>query len=580
MLMICKDGSRIINRYKLCDMIGRGAYGCVYRAITLEQPSLEVAVKEFGKTRLRKTNRQANFRRPPGRGGRPPKGVYGATQQITQKELDSSVSAMSNIDLNSEEKEKTDDPLLLIRHEIAILKKLHHPYLVQLYEVLDDPTKDGLYMVFEYCPYVYNTMKKTDTQKLIIISRDGPVIDVKIHQQVQPLDEDTAREYFTQIMLGVEYLHFHNIVHRDIKPDNVLLQNERRTCKIVDFGVSEFFLKPGDDTMQKSTGSPAFMSPEVCKAGHGDFHGKQSDVWSMGVTFYCMVVGHLPFDKDHFLELYESIQQVEPEYPDHLSPLCKDFLQAILCKDPSKRLTIDQMRQHPFITKNGDISITNFDENVQEMVIEVTEEELDTAIIKIASVFTLARAISKFKRAGSRASSSGSLTDVTANVLSKGKDALGIEHNSNDSERNESRNETQEEKTKMMQNSPGANDASSPLALEHVAEAHLVVGSSDPKRVISKIERDSPHDSNRKEEESNDERRPIPASKTSVSSTQEEDRETPEAQDYFQEGKDYVQDGNVRKPKVLRGLPTVSSPAIEDLPIPDGAAPAYEGKRG
>ena len=103
-------------------------------------------------------------------------------------------------------------------------------------------------------------------------------------------------------MLGVEYLHHHDIVHRDLKPDNILLQNDRKTCKIVDFGVSEFFIKPGDDTMQKSAGSPAFMSPELCKAGHGDFHGKDSDLWSMGVTFYCMVVGHLPFDKSQFLQ--------------------------------------------------------------------------------------------------------------------------------------------------------------------------------------------------------------------------------------------------------------------------------------
>ncbi|PWN31234.1 Pkinase-domain-containing protein, partial [Meira miltonrushii] len=362
-----EDGSRIINQYKLGKMIGKGAYGSVYRANLLDDPESLFAIKEFGKTRLRKTRRAENFRRPPpgrgrgrGRAGAPMRGGRPIQEEESPQEADG-------------------DPLSLIRREIAILKKLHHPHLVHLYEVLDDPSKDELYMVFEYCA-------------------DGAVIDIKLHEQVEPLGEDIARDYFVQIMLGVEYLHHHDIVHRDLKPDNILLQNDRTTCKIVDFGVSEFFIKPGDDMMKKSAGSPAFMSPELCKAGHGDFHGKDSDLWSLGVTFYCMVVGHLPFDKSQFLELYESIQSDSPIFPSHLSPNCKDLLEKMLNKDPSKRITIQQMRDHPFITKDGQEDVISMEENIRDLVEEVTAEELDSAINRIASVFTLARAISKFKR--------------------------------------------------------------------------------------------------------------------------------------------------------------------------------------
>lgn len=277
-----EDGSRIINQYRITDIIGRGAYGTVRRALLNQDPNTQFAVKEFGKTRLRKTHRAVNFRKPPR--GRGPNRPSEFNRDEKGRRSDPMCGASNP---NKDEQDETKDPLTHIRHEIAILKKLHHPHVVKLFEVLDDPSKDSLYMVFEFCP-------------------DGTIIDVKLNESVEPLPEDVARLYFVQVLMGIEYLHENEIVHRDIKPDNILLSDDRKTCKIVDFGVSEMFLKPGDDTMQKSAGSPAFMSPELCTAGHAEYHGKSDDIWSFGVTLYCMVVGHLPFNKDNFYEMYEA----------------------------------------------------------------------------------------------------------------------------------------------------------------------------------------------------------------------------------------------------------------------------------
>lgn len=271
---------------------------------------------------------------------------------------------------------------------------------------------------------------------------------------MEPLEEETARDYLVQIMLGIEYLHHNDIVHRDIKPDNILLTDDRKVCKIVDFGVSQMFTKPGDDTLNKSAGSPAFMSPELCSAHHGDFHGKYSDVWSLGVTFYCMVVGRLPFDKSQFLELYEAITKEEPEYPSHLSKECKHLLQRLMEKDPKKRITLAEMRQDPFITRNGQAHIMSEKENTSSVVVEVTDEEVDCAIKKIASVFTLARAISKFKRAGSRASSTSSIGEVTGHWLQKGKD---------------------------MATMPESDGKEEPMSYEHLAAAHIAMGADSAK---------------------------------------------------------------------------------------------------
>jgi serine/threonine protein kinase len=95
------------------------------------------------------------------------------------------------------------------------------------------------------------------------------------------------------------------INHSDIKPDNLLLSDDD-ILKIVDFGVSEMFIK-GNDKLKKSAGSPAFMAPELCKAHHGEVSGKAADIWSMGVTLYCLVYGHLPYSSTNLIELMDKI---------------------------------------------------------------------------------------------------------------------------------------------------------------------------------------------------------------------------------------------------------------------------------
>lgn len=455
-------------------------------------------------------------------------------------------------DGGEQDSEKSGDPLSLIRHEIAILKKLSHPNMVELYEVLDDPSKDGLYMVFEYC-------------------QDGRVIDVKLHEQVEPLDEETARDYLVQIMLGIEYLHHNDIVHRDIKPDNILLQDNRKLCKIVDFGVSEMFTKPGDDTLNKSAGSPAFMSPELCTARHGDFHGKYSDVWSLGVTFYCMVVGRLPFDKSQFLELYEAITKEEPDYPSHLSKNCKHLLQRLMTKDPNKRITLAEMRQDPFITRNGEVEIMSEEENTSSVVVEVTDEEVDGAIKKIASVFVLARAISKFKRAGSRASSSSSIGEITNHWLQKGKDMASM---------------PESEKGMTIEGEEKGEEEPSP-SMEHVAAAHIALGASSTanaaKNLASSVfekghgmmtSPDQVDSSSSQGKEQKKNGAPDDGQKSDYGSYFGKEGAS-RAKEVTKEEKKSEKD---EKNNGLLGQTQVSSPLSEDFPNPAGASAAYNGR--
>ncbi|KAI8994657.1 kinase-like domain-containing protein [Pilobolus umbonatus] len=374
-----KEGFRKINNYLLKKEIGRGAFGTVHLGID-ENTNTEYAIKEFSKSRLRKKEQMEMFVR----GG--PRGRARGRMMGLGVNRQSGGATSSN-------------PLDLVRGEMAILKKLNHPHVVRLFEVLDDPSDDSLYMVFE-------------------MMHRGTVINVEIDSVANPLAMDEARKYFRQMILGIEYLHANGIVHRDIKPDNLLISKEG-VLKIVDFGVSEIFVK-GNDKLKKSAGSPAFMAPELCVAKHGEVSGRAADIWSMGVTLYCMIHGKTPFITTNLLELYDMIKEKEIEYADHLSPDLYDLFHRILDRNSITRITMPELRNHPWVTHNDTEPMISEEDNC-DIVSEVTEEEIRNAIKSIGSIFAVMKAVTKFKR-HSRSLSQQSISKMMEQVKQSEKD--------------------------------------------------------------------------------------------------------------------------------------------------------------
>lgn len=138
-------------------------------------------------------------------------------------------------------------------------------------------------------------------------------------------------------------VHAQGVVHRDIKPDNLLLTDDD-VLKIVDFGVSEMFEKASDMMTAKSAGSPAFLPPELCIAKHGDISGRAADIWSMGISLYCLKYGRIPFERSRVLELYEAIKNDKVNFKHDNEPEFEDLMQRILEKDPKRRITMDELR--------------------------------------------------------------------------------------------------------------------------------------------------------------------------------------------------------------------------------------------
>ncbi|TKA28895.1 hypothetical protein B0A50_03306 [Salinomyces thailandicus] len=365
------DGASVhrINQYVVKQEIGRGSFGAVHLA--QDQFGNEFAVKEFSKSRLRK-RAQSNLLRKPNQQARRPTGRHlaagmGFNSPLHRHTSSDRISAAEN------------NSLELIKEEIAIMKKLNHNNLVALIEVLDDPDEDSLYMVLEMC-------------------KKGVVMKVGLDERAEPYTEEACRCWFRDMILGIEYLHAQGIIHRDIKPDNCLITADD-VLKIVDFGVSEMFEKESEMHVSKSAGSPAFMPPELCVAKHGHVSGKAADIWSMGVTLYCLRYGHIPFEKTGMLELYESIREDPLPLDEEQDANFRDLMTRLFDKTPETRITMEEVRQHAWVTRNGTDPLLSADENCSDLIEPPTQSEIDHAVTgNMGHLLVVMRAVKRFKQ--------------------------------------------------------------------------------------------------------------------------------------------------------------------------------------
>lgn len=158
------------------------------------------------------------------------------------------------------------------------------------------------------------------------------------------LSESEARRKFWQILSAVEYCHGRKIVHRDLKAENLLLDNNMN-IKIADFGFGNFY-KSGEP-LTTWCGSPPYAAPEVFEGQQ--YEGPQLDIWSMGVVLYVLVCGALPFDGPTLPILRQRVLEGRFRIPYFMSEECEHLIRRMLVLDPSKRLTIAQIKEHKWM---------------------------------------------------------------------------------------------------------------------------------------------------------------------------------------------------------------------------------------
>ncbi|KAG5175101.1 hypothetical protein JKP88DRAFT_339491 [Tribonema minus] len=362
-------GTKVINRkYEMREEIGRGSYGSVYKCFDRETGMFKAIKASCDISVLKVLNKKQRGKR--------------GTQMLES-----------------------------LRREVAALKKMRHPNIVTLLEVINDPKVAALKKMRH--PNIVTLLEVINDPKGISDPKGEKVYMVQEYMelgtilpgsyQVTPLPEDEARQYFVHAVRGLHYLHMHGIIHGDIKPANLLLGADG-TVKISDFGASKI-LKRGqslhnvnalsqtaaagtgssaggtivmahtsinisdDDSDGSSTsgcdganphrapliGTPAFMAPELLGPHPHSNITPASDVWALGVTLYQMVAGKTPWWAAGQQNLEKAIMHTELSLPESpaLDPHLKHLLRSMLIKDPAHRITLVEAMQHEWVTREG-----------------------------------------------------------------------------------------------------------------------------------------------------------------------------------------------------------------------------------
>ena len=250
------------------------------------------------------------------------------------------------------------------KKEIAIMKKLNHPNIVRLVEVMESHEDGKIYMILEY-------------------SEQGPVLELSPQGTCSPLEVETVRSYTRDIVSGLSYLHHQGIVHKDLKPSNLLLK-KNGSIAISDFGVSEKNVGSRGNVVDIA-GTPAFMAPELqfgVDVG-SNVSGYAADMWSLGVIIYVFLIGKVPFWGSDPVTLSHSIANDALFIPSHILPNIESILFNLLEKTPRKRMTMKNLAVNVWLTDGGrQIPLITYEK------VDVTDHEIMNAFqqLSLASV--------------------------------------------------------------------------------------------------------------------------------------------------------------------------------------------------
>ena len=306
-----KTGNKIVNEFYFLENIGRGAYSKVKKCINLNTRE-EFAVKIINKKLLRKKKKS-----------------YGKTKEGTLKINYMIEDAMNEINIYKSFPEPNDN-------------------VIHLYQILNDNKKDKTYLIMELA----------QKGPLVTLNEKSGVFSINKNYRDDIYDEKLIKKWILDIAKGLKFLHENNVVHRDIKSDNILIDKNGH-CKLADFGCSIKLKNNQPDLFSKTEGNMYFFPPEfVDGKSKKQFGYKPVDIWAFGVSIYTCIFKSLPFlpeNRENVVELFKEIREAKFDYNKNGVKISKDMeilLGHILDKDPNKRFTAKDIVDYPWLKSN------------------------------------------------------------------------------------------------------------------------------------------------------------------------------------------------------------------------------------
>lgn len=210
-----------------------------------------------------------------------------------------------------------------VEREIKILYKLKHPNIIELKETVETPT--SLNLIFEYVP-------------------GCSLLEYLKNRSSRRIEEYQAKVFFKQLMEALSFCHSLDISHRDIKLENILL-DEHQNLKLIDFGFSTWIST--NRKVQLFCGTSSYMAPEIVSGKESC--GPPTDIWAAGVLFFVMVTGTFPFKANTSTELYAKIRTGHFFPPNNISEGARELLKKIFEKDPGRRPTASELNESKWV---------------------------------------------------------------------------------------------------------------------------------------------------------------------------------------------------------------------------------------
>jgi len=280
---------------------------------------------------------------------------------------------LSNLTVTQQSAKRSTDPPQTQISKVGKYLLLERPGGTSLYRAVDTETKTELRCKIidvnrfrETLSPVFHLPPHESINKIaeILVSESYAYVFFErsygdLHSHVRTrrrLKEEEASKLFYQVVNAVAHCHKSGVVLRDLKLRKFVFQNEERTKVKLESLEDAFLLHGKDDTLEDKHGCPAYVSPEILQSASGGYSGKAADIWSLGVMLYTMLVGRYPFHDTEPSVLFTKIRRGHFTVPETLSSKAKCLIRSMMRREPSERLTAQEILEHPWFSSSFTVS--------------------------------------------------------------------------------------------------------------------------------------------------------------------------------------------------------------------------------